>query len=106
MAKVSAPFVRSPYNYDVMLASDEAGLRCEDESLAQQNFRDECDINTIVRTFTRTGELPNATLPPQFGDFSGVCDFHSALNSVFAAQEAFWRYLRIFVRVSRMIRKI
>lgn len=89
MSKIVPPFVRSPYNYDVKAASDESGLDCQDESLAQQNFKAECDINTIVQTFTRTGDLPIAPLPPQFGDFSGICDFHSALNSVFAAQEAF-----------------
>lgn len=90
MTKISAPFVRSPYNYDAMAVSDETGLLCKDESLAQQHFADECDINRIVDTFTRTGELPNkALLPSNFGDFTDARDFHSALNSVLAAQEAF-----------------
>lgn len=89
MAKISVPFVRSAYNYDVASVSDETGLRCEDESLAQQNFRDECDINVMIQTFTRNGEVPQPSLPPRFGDFTGVRDFHSALNSVLAAQEAF-----------------
>lgn len=90
MSKISPPFVRSAYNYDAMAVSDETGLFCDDESLTQQNFADECDINRIVETFTRTGDLPNkATLPPNFGDFTDARDFHSALNSVLAAQEAF-----------------
>lgn len=89
MSKVVVPFVRSAYNYDREAVSVETGLLCQDDTLAQQNFRDECDINTIVSTFTRTGDLPEAPLPPQFGDFSDVSDFHSALNQVLAAQEAF-----------------
>lgn len=89
MAKISVPFVRSPYNYDSAAASIESGLCCQDDSLAQQNFKDECDINTIVNTFARTGELPSGSLSPQFGDFTNIRDFHSALNSVLAAQEAF-----------------
>lgn len=89
MAKVSPPFVRSAYNYDTMAASNESGLDCQDDSLAQQHFRDDCDINVIVNTFVRTGELPDPRVMPQFGDFSGVRDFHSALNQVLEAQEAF-----------------
>lgn len=89
MAKVSSPFVRSAYNYDVSSVSDETALCCDDPSLAQQNFAEECDINRIVETFTRTGQIEPTPLPPQFGDFTGIRDFHTALNSVLAAQEAF-----------------
>lgn len=84
-------FVRSANNYDTMAASNESGLFCDDPSLTQQQFRDDADINKIVDTFTRTGVLPAATVSPQFGDFSGVSDFHSALNQVIAAQEDFQR---------------
>lgn len=85
----SVPFIRSPYNYDREAVSDENGLRCEDDSLAQQNFASECDINNIVQTFTRTGMMPPVSLSPRFGDFSGVSDFHSALNRVLSIQEEF-----------------
>ena len=43
-------FLRTPYNYDVNEASDASSLVCDDPSLAQQHARDECDINTIVRS--------------------------------------------------------
>lgn len=82
-------FLRTPYNYDTNAASDESGLRCEDASLAQQHFKDECDINTILRQFNVTGLLPEAPLSPQYGDFSGIGDYHSALNAVLAAQDEF-----------------
>lgn len=89
MAVKAKLFVRSAYNYDVDEVSLDNGLLCQDESLAQQNFAPDCDINNIVATFTRTGDLPAAPMSPRFGDFTGICDFHSALNQVLAAQEAF-----------------
>lgn len=89
--KVSVPFLRTPYNYDTMEASNECALECLDESLAQQHARDECDINNIVRRFGLTGELPNGVSMPQYGDFTGVTDYHSALNAVIAADQAFMK---------------
>ena len=83
------PFVRNPYNYDMALVSQETGLKCEDPSLAQQHMKDECDINVIVERFGVTGQLPVAPLEPTYGDFSGVSDYHSAMNAIRASEEAF-----------------
>lgn len=83
------PFIRSQYNYDTDQASRESGLDCKDKSLAQQHFRDEVDINTIVERFGLTGMLPQVTALPQSGDFTGIFDFQSALNTVRLAQEQF-----------------
>ena len=83
------PFVRSPYNYDTDQASAESGLLCEDLSLAQQQFRDECDINMIVRRFGVTGELPTTAAMPSYGDFSGITDYREALDAVRAAEASF-----------------
>lgn len=84
-----APFVRNPYNYDVDAASDEAGLRCDDVTLTVQDQRDECDINTIVRRFGLTGQLPVDVRSPQYGDFVGITDYHSAMNAIALANESF-----------------
>jgi phage internal scaffolding protein len=89
MAKITAPFLRTPYNYDTNAASDESGVACEEPSLAQQHFKDECDINNILRQFNVTGMLPEAPLSPRYGDFTGIVDYHSALNAVMAAEEQF-----------------
>ncbi|AXH77015.1 MAG: internal scaffolding protein [Microviridae sp.] len=89
--RVEVPFVRSPYNYDVMAASDESGLRCSDASLAVQDARDEVDINTIVRRFGLTGQLPDDVRLPEYGDFSGISDYQSALHAVMQADEAFYK---------------
>ena len=84
-------FVRSAHNYDRDAVSIETGLFCEDESLALQSAKEESDINTIVRRFGLTGELPNDLKMPQSGDFTDVPDFHTAMNLVRAAQEEFLR---------------
>lgn len=82
-------FVRNPYNYDMALVSQETGLECKDPSLAQQHMKDECDINVIVERFGVTGQLPTTPLEPSYGDFSGVTDYHTAMNAIKAADTAF-----------------
>ena len=88
---MKAPFFRTGYNYDAEAVSLETGLKCEDESLAVESAKEEADINTIVRRFGLTGELPDDVRMPQSGDFTGIPDFHTALNLVRATQEEFMR---------------
>jgi len=82
-------FLRTPYNYDKDAASNESGLACEEPSLAQQHHKDECDINNILRQFNITGLLPESPLSPRYGDFTGISDYHTAMNRVIAAQDEF-----------------
>lgn len=79
-----------PFNYDQDLVSLETGLDCSAaEDLTQQQFKDECDINTIVRRFNIGGELPQGVRMPSFGDFTGVSNYHEAANAIAEAHEAF-----------------
>jgi phage internal scaffolding protein len=89
MTKIVKPFVRDPYNYDRDEASNADALCCEDPSLAQQHMKDECDINVIVERFGVTGQLPQSPVSPSYGDFSGVTDYHSALNQINATMDDF-----------------
>ena len=89
--KIQLPFLRSAHNYDRDLASNESGLRCDDPSLTQQQFKDEADINTIVDRFMKSGVLPTPVNMPQFIDYEGVFDFQTAMNAVRAADENFMR---------------
>lgn len=84
-------FIRSAYNYSVDDVSLESGLDCPEDSLAIQSAEEESNINTIVRRFGLTGELPSDLRMPLSGDFEGIGDFHSAMNTVRAAQEEFLR---------------
>lgn len=84
---------RTGYNYDRDAVSFETGLRCDpDEGRTQQQFKEESDINEIVRRFGLTGELPSSPRPPQYGDFSGVSDFASAMLAVRRAEEGFMEF--------------
>lgn len=85
----SLPFVRSAYNYDMSTVSRETGLSCPEPTKAQQQFKDECDINVILQRFGVTGHLPITTVQPMTGDFTGVEDYQTALESVRAAQKNF-----------------
>nr|QJB19366.1 MAG: internal scaffolding protein [Microvirus sp.]QJB19619.1 MAG: internal scaffolding protein [Microvirus sp.] len=84
-------FIRSPFNYDMFLASDESALLCRDPSLTQQQFAAESDINNIVDTFMKTGHLPDPVSMPQYVDYEGIFDFQSAMNVVRQADENFMR---------------
>lgn len=85
----SEVFVRTPFNYDMEFASEATGLACMDPSLAVQSAAEEADINTIVRRFGLTGQLPQNVVMPEYADFEGVFDFQSAMNLVLAAERGF-----------------
>lgn len=87
--EVFEPFFRTGYNYDRNAASVASGQANNEPSMAQQQFREECDINTIVRRFGLTGQMPENPKIPRYGDFTGVTDYQTALNAVRAADEAF-----------------
>lgn len=82
-------FVRSDGNYDMNQVSLDTGLKCRDASLAQQSFKEECDINTIVERFHLTGEVPQLQQLPAYQDYEGIFDFQSAMNAVREANETF-----------------
>lgn len=91
-------FLRSTFNYDVDLASLEAAWRPPvdpdtgeviDDGKTQQSFKDEVDINTIVRRFGLTGEMPQNFAMPVSGDFTSAMSFQESMNLVVQAQEAF-----------------
>ena len=81
--------VKNPITYDRDENSARSTFVFSKPSLAKQSFRDDCDINNILRKFNVTGQLSVNGLQPQYGDFSGVTDYQSALNAVMAAQDSF-----------------
>lgn len=87
-----AVVLRAPFAYDTEAASVESGLKCDpDEGLTQQQFAEEVDINTIVKRFGITGQLPENLRMPVSGDFTDITDFQSAMNAVVAAKDEFMR---------------
>lgn len=62
----------------------------EEPSLAQQQFKEECDINNIVKKFHNTGEFLNMTSKTGvYADFSEIQDYQTMLHTVMAAEDAF-----------------
>lgn len=88
--KIATGLVRSPYNYDVDQASDDAGLDCsKDKGRTQQSFAEEVDINTIARRFGLTGQMPENVPQILQGDFTEVVDFQDAMSLIVSARESF-----------------
>lgn len=83
------PFLRSRYNYDMNAVSDATGLLCEDATRAQQQFKEECDINTIVERFGITGQLPQNLRMPLNEEFIETMDYQESLNKLLEADAAF-----------------
>lgn len=83
-------FIRTPYNYDMHAVSRQTGLACDPaEDLTQQQFKVECDINEIVRRFGLGQKMPESLRVPQYGDFTGISDYHEACNAIASAGESF-----------------
>lgn len=62
----------TPYNGKNMKVS----LYCPEPSLTEQIYKDECDIDFIIKNFVKTGELPQSTM--SFVDCTTVQDFQDA----------------------------
>lgn len=59
------------------------------KSLTDQQYRDECDINHILKQFGATGQVPNLRTEGVSGDFSDIGDFQSCLDKVNKAKDEF-----------------
>lgn len=84
MAKI---FIRTANTY----GPRPKGLVCPEKGKAQQQFKDECDINVILKRFGITGKLPTNVAMPLQGDFSEVMDYHTAQTVMAHANQGFMR---------------
>lgn len=60
-------------------------------SKTKQQFKDECDINTIMRKFEKTGVLPPLSRQGMYGDFTTIPDYQTACDMVIAADSQFMK---------------
>ena len=59
------------------------------ESQTQQQFKDECDINNVVRQFAKTGHIHHLNnSEPNYG-LADSTTYHDAMNIVVQAQQEF-----------------
>lgn len=82
-------FLRTPYNYDMREASKEAAIVTVGPSMAVQSPKEEVDINTIVKRFGLTGELPVNQRVPLLVDFDEILDYRTCLDAVMKAKASF-----------------
>ena len=79
------PKFRTAYDRDSF-----EGIIFTEPTLAQQHFKDECDVNNILRKYEATGLVTHvANGTPSYGDFSSVLEFQQAQNILIEAQDAF-----------------
>lgn len=66
------------------------GLDCSVEpSMTKQSFAAECDINTIMSRYEKTGVMPQGTRMYEFGEAISEYSFHESMNAVKHAEELF-----------------
>lgn len=56
---------------------------------AKQSFKDECDINNIMKRYTRTGQVPVGVRVGSYGDFCGPADLLEARELIERADAQF-----------------
>lgn len=90
IAKIATPQFRTPYNIDPNIHSDQFGVDDGGEpSRTHQSFKDEADINTIVRNFGVTGQVHAPLQEPTYGDFTQTNDYREILDIQREAENAF-----------------
>lgn len=59
-------------------------------SMAQQQYKDECDINNIMNKYNTTGQFTHLTSKTgHFADFTQITDYREMLETVQYANDAF-----------------
>lgn len=79
--------IRKPYD-----ASVRSAISFPHASRTKQQFVEESDVNTIMRKYEKTGIIDPRLQrgPGSYGDFTGAQDYHTALQQIVEAQEAFY----------------
>lgn len=79
---------KTPYNLESF--SRPSDLDNFPPTMTKQSFKDECDINNILKRYEKTGSLPSMILEnPQYGDYSDVPSYQDALHIVMKAEDQF-----------------
>lgn len=86
-------FLRTPFNYDMAVASDASALGFPEGEgpygRTKQSFKEEVDINTLVKRFGLGYEMPPAVNAPTSAWFDKPMDFSEAMQVVVDAQNSF-----------------
>lgn len=64
-------------------------IKFDEPTKTKQEYKDDVNINNIIKKYKITGELPVANKMPRYEDVSKVPDYRTALDVVNNAQMAF-----------------
>jgi phage internal scaffolding protein len=79
-------FIRSGYSFISPISLTFSAV----SPYTRQEFKDECDINVLMKRYQSTGELPHLnTSTPQFLDVSSSLVFQESMNYIADAQSMF-----------------
>lgn len=81
----------SLHGYDAKEVSERLAVDTGSQTLVQQHFKDEVDVNTIVRRFGITAGMPFGRDGGMYGDFTGIVDYESAVALVNDTEARFAR---------------
>lgn len=59
------------------------------ETLTQQQYADDCDVNRIMERYMKTGLMPQTVAPLLEGDFSNLPSYQEALHTIMDAEKMF-----------------
>lgn len=80
---------RRQHGYDTDKASDDSAQGNFGESMTIQSQAEDADINVMLKRFGVTGQMPQGVRTPEYGDFTTVTDFRSAVHAVMQAEDSF-----------------
>lgn len=76
--------------FDEVRRTDDYGLNCGDERITEQEHKDECDINNILKKYQTSGLLDHVnTYQGNYQDCIDVGDYFEAQQKISYAQEMF-----------------
>lgn len=87
---VAPIFWKTPYNHSTEKESHRTGTTFRDESLTQQQFKDDADINVILDRFAKINEAPPVILPEHFVDLTQRSTYYDMESRVAEAKESFY----------------
>lgn len=79
-------------DWDGLVPDPKTGELVKEPSMTKQSFKEECDINNIVKRFEATGiidHLNNRAREGMYVDLPDALDFQASLNLVAQAEAAF-----------------
>lgn len=63
---------------------------CGDELVTKQSFKAECDINNILKQYSKTGVINHVqSARPTYDDLPDAIDYQQSLNTLMEADQAF-----------------